>query len=204
MSMMGTRSGGYWHAAVGAAVALMLVGCSDGQDEALPSRSTDKAGNALVTASRVSAAQEVADLLEHCDAHSPLRYYGDSKVDHDTVGVLLKLAQVDVETLVEGARLFLSKSAGRETAPADREGREDLLELLKGVIVNYPDTKVHICWTILVNENGKLKIGDDWPGVRMGIWLPRDFAKQLPEDLKKYGKRDLTEFLKNYSPPKQS
>lgn len=142
----------------------------------------------------ITTPEEVADVLETCDAHSPLRHYVEQPINHDTVGVLLKLAQVDVEILVEGARIFLSKSASHDIVPADRDGREDLLEMLKGLIVDYPGTKVHICWNILINEDGKLRIADEWPDVRMGLWAPRDFCKQLPEDLKKYGRRDISGF----------
>jgi len=143
--------------------------------------------------------QQVADLLETCDAHSPLREYVENPVNHDTIGVLLTLAQVDEKTLVEGARMFLAKSASYKLANADREGREDLLEMLKGLIVAYPSTTVHVCWYILINDNGKLRIGGEWPEVRMGLWKPRDFCSNLPKDLKKYGRRDISSFLKAHA-----
>jgi hypothetical protein len=147
----------------------------------------------------VTTPQQVADLLETCDAHSPLREYVEKPVNHDTIGVLLRLAQVDEKTLVEAARMFLAKSASYKLANADREGREDLLEMLKGLIVAYPSTTVHVCWYILINDNGKLKIGGEWPEVRMGLWKPRDFCSNLPKDLKKYGRRDISSFLKSHA-----
>lgn len=176
----------------------MLCACGQRENQTPSNASTNQVKKIPVSPASVSTPAQVADLLETCDAHSPLRHYGEVVVNEDTVGVLLTLAQVDVETLVQGAAIFLSKSASIQTAQSDREGREDLLEMLKGLMVDYPSTKVHICWTILINDEGKLRIGDEWPSVRMGLWLPRDFCKQLPEDLEKYGRRDISGFLRSY------
>jgi hypothetical protein len=134
--------------------------------------------SALVSAShgpkKETTATKIADRLETCDAHSPLRKYV-KPVNHDTVGVLLDLAQLDLRDLVSGAKAFLSRAADEK----DKVGREDLLAMLVGLIVSTPGSKVHVCWIILVNDGGKLRIGGEWPTVRMGLWRERDFPKTL-------------------------
>ncbi|MDQ2986583.1 MAG: hypothetical protein M3R13_07660 [Armatimonadota bacterium] len=136
----------------------------------------------------------LATLLESCDARSPFREYNFKQAPRDTIDVLLTVASADLDHVQEAAAIFLQGSSSNR----DRIGREDLLELLLGLMVDYPERQVHITVNVLVNRAGKLTIERDWPSHRMGWWKPRDFKKDLSEGIRLHGRRDLTEFIANH------
>jgi len=158
--------------------------------------------NNQTAAPKVDETTRLANLLESCDARSPLRDYGNVKVNHDTIGVLLEVASADIDQLLVAAKHFFA-SAAKER---DREGRFDLLRMLEGLVVDDPDRHVHIAKDILVNRTGKLVLEGSWPDFRMGAWYEPSiewFESAVRDGIKKHGRRDLSGFIAAHERSKQ-
>jgi hypothetical protein len=134
-------------------------------------------------------------LLESCDARSPLREYSSYKTRGDTIDTLLVIAQSDIDDVQKAAALFLRSA----TSNHDLIGREDLLEMLLALMVDYPDRRENLVGPLKSNGD-RLIIDGEWPRIRMGYWYPRQFSEDLAEGIRKHGRRDLTSFIANNKP----